>query len=89
MKKPENQYTDRQKQYIDSVGGEAHQSAIDIIGGLERLIKEQYVKKSNLPSVEETAEIIEQFLLRIHKVTKIKDVTQLAQILVKRIKEEV
>lgn len=30
-------YTKAQQEYIDSVGGQAHQSAIDIIGSFERL----------------------------------------------------
>lgn len=33
-------YTSMQQQYIDSVGGEAHQSALDIIGRLESALRD-------------------------------------------------
>jgi len=34
------EYTQKQKEYIDSVGGQAHQSAIEIIGDLDKKITE-------------------------------------------------
>ena len=33
------EYTKMQKRYIDSVGGEAHQSAVEIIGELENALR--------------------------------------------------
>ena len=35
------EYTLQQKKYIDSVDGQAHASAVDIIGLLEKVIKAQ------------------------------------------------
>lgn len=34
-----SEYTNKQKEYIDSVGGEAHQSAVKIIGQLQAELK--------------------------------------------------
>ena len=45
------EYTKKQMEYIDSVDGQAHMSAVKIIGDLEQYIKENYIRKDKIISL--------------------------------------